>query len=224
MQSTNISPIISYSSEQYLDIIKTIYEKHTSHNGKWLSKQSGISLYNLKKTEVRTIMSNEGNIQLQSEFYDYIISYKNELITLYADIINGLNQSLTPYIKGRIKNEESIINKLHKKRKEQNGAFSINKVLNDLLGFRIIDPNFGENITYIIEILNSLKTDGFRFQHKRRINGDYEAYHIYFMGKDAKYFPVELQIWDTKNEQTNLASHEIYKKEYTSWPEIYKKG
>lgn len=214
-----------YTTQQYLDMIKLIYDKHVIHTGKWLHAKTGITLYNLKKVEVRNIiqLSENDSLEIDRVFYEYIINYKSELIHLYADIIKELSENFGG-IKGRVKNEDSIINKLQKKRSEENGAFSINKVLNDLLGFRIIDQNYGDNIKHIIEILDMLKRDGFRFQHKERINGDYQAYHIYFMGKDAKYFPLELQIWDTKNETTNLDSHEVYKKDYTSWPEIYYKG
>jgi ppGpp synthetase/RelA/SpoT-type nucleotidyltranferase len=217
----------SYSLQQYEDIIKILNNKHISHTGKWLSRQIGVTLINLKKTEVRTVLneSSEGTFTIERAFFEYMMDYQSQLIHLYAEIINEIKMSYQCNIIGRVKNEDSILNKLQKKKAEQNGAFSINKVLNDLLGFRIIDRNFEHNIKDVIEYLDDLKNnEGFRILHKERINGDYRGYHIYFMGKDAKFFPIELQIWDTNNEHINLTSHEIYKKDYTSWPEIYKKG
>jgi Region found in RelA / SpoT proteins len=213
--------------DQYTDLIELMYSKHILFTGKWLSRQSGVMHFNLKKTEVRTIISasDEGSHSIQKDFYEYMINYKGELIHLYVDIINEIKQKYDVTITGRIKNEDSILNKLEKKSNEFNGAFPINKVLNDLLGFRIIEGNYGDNIKIIYNLLESLKgKKGYRIVHKERMNGEYRGYHIYLMGKDAKFFPLELQLWDTKNEKTNLDSHEIYKKDYTSWPEIYNKG
>ncbi|MBD7966271.1 hypothetical protein [Fictibacillus norfolkensis] len=129
---------------QYSDLIELMYSSHILFTGKWLSRQSGVIHFNLKKTEVRTIISSidEGTYSIQKDFYDYMINYKGELIRLYVDIINEIKQKYDVIITGRIKNEDSIFNKLEKKSNELNG----------------------------------------------------------------------------------LDSHEIYKKDYTSWPEIYNRG
>ncbi len=200
---------------------------HSFHTGKWLSQQSGVTHYNLKKKRVCDVIdkSEEGLFFIDETFFNYIIGYKSILIHLYADIIKQINQSYKCNVKGRVKNEDSILNKLQKKRAEQNGKFSINKVLNDLLGFRIIDNNYEHNVHNLILYLDELKEkEGFRFTHKERVNGDYRGYHIYFMGKDSKFFPLELQLWDISNEAVNLDSHETYKKDYTTWPQIYYNG
>ncbi|ASV67562.1 nucleotidyltransferase family protein [Cytobacillus kochii] len=228
MSSTKIiQKEYTYSIKEYEEIFKILNENLINHNNMWISQQPGIHLYNLKKTYVKNVITEKDDeiFIIDQQFYDYMTRYKNELIYLYAQIIGLIKELFNCNIIGRIKNEESILNKLQKKKAEQNGSFSINKVLNDLLGFRIIDKNFGNNINKIKTILDNLKEkEGFRILHKERINGDYRGYHIYFMGKDAKHFPLELQVWDTKSELINLDSHEIYKKDYTSWPEIYFKG
>ncbi|MCY9005657.1 RelA/SpoT domain-containing protein [Peribacillus frigoritolerans] len=212
---------------EYSDLFTLINEEHIAHNRQWLNNQAGVTQYSLKKLEVRhvAIFDKASSFKLEEDFFSYLNNYKSELLHLYKNVILNTSQYPSINITGRVKNEESIINKLYKKSSEQNGAFPINKVLNDLLGFRIIDNNLGDNLEQIVDILNKIKeSNSMRIIHKPRINGDYKGYHIYFMGKDAKYFPVELQLWDNDNMESNLSSHEVYKKDYTQWPEIYQKG
>lgn len=92
------------------------------------------------------------------------------------------------------------------------------------MGFRIIDKNYDSNIIELSLYLDELKERKRRLVHTYRKSGDYRGYHIYFMGLNARYFPIELQVWDSKNERTNLISHDLYKKEYTYWPKIYMDG
>lgn len=216
----------TYSIQQYENIIKILIESHSSHTGKWIAS-SGFTHYNLKKTRVSDIIdkSDEGAFYVDNDFFKYIFLYKTNLMDLYVNIIREVKSKYACNFYGRIKNEDSILNKLQKKRTEQNGQFSINKVLNDLLGFRMIDKNYEHNVEQLILYLNELKEkEGFRITHKERVNGDYRGYHVYFMGKDSRFFPLELQLWDKNNEIINLDSHETYKKDYTIWPEIYYKG
>ncbi|MBK0009886.1 hypothetical protein IAE23_25785 [Bacillus sp. S35] len=211
----------------YSALFAIINEEHLKHNGQWLANQIGVTQYSLKKTEVRhvALFDNESSFKLEEKFLSYLNNYKRELLQLYKNVLFNVREYPRLNLGGRTKNEESIINKLYKKSLEQNGAFPINKVLNDLLGFRIIDDNLDKNLGQIVSMLNKLKeTNTMRIIHKTRVNGNYKGYHIYFMGKDAKYFPVELQLWDNKDMEENFCSHEIYKKDYTTWPRIYQKG
>src|SRR5699024_12655587 len=114
--------------------------------------------------------------------------------------------------------------KINSKKFEDIGKITLNKYLNDILGFRLIDVNFDTNSKQIYHYISQLKEQKKRLTHKHRENGDYKGYHIYFMGSGAKFFPMELQIWDNKYERSNLISHESYKKDYTYWPEIYTDG
>ncbi|MCA1321971.1 hypothetical protein LC085_18920 [Bacillus tianshenii] len=228
MRKSNQAVIQStYSLKQYAEIIKIMIDFHSLHTGRWLAQQTGVPHYNLKKTMVCDIISKaeEGSFAINNRFFQYIINYKSTLIHLYADIISEVSKNYNCNVKGRVKNEDSILNKLQKKQTEQNGKFSINKVLNDLIGFRIIDTDYEQNVKKLILYLDELKQkEGYRITHKERINGEYRGYHIYFMGKDSKFFPLELQLWDSTKEKTNLISHELYKKDYTNWPEIYYNG
>ncbi|MET3682770.1 ppGpp synthetase/RelA/SpoT-type nucleotidyltransferase [Alkalibacillus flavidus] len=127
-------------------------------------------------------------------------------------------------IVGRVKNKPSIIHKLLRKRNEDQGNYPINKYLNDLLGFRVIDQNYHENLSDAIKYIEHLKSNGVRIINKERHTSDYKAYHIYFMGESNHCFPIELQIWDSKHEQSNIKSHEMYKKVYTNWLSKYQRN
>ncbi|MGD6872999.1 hypothetical protein ACQCU1_12550 [Sutcliffiella horikoshii] len=228
MQSRNQTLLEStYSLTHYTDIINVMLKFHSEHTGKWLAQQAGVKHYNLKKTKVSDVISKgeEGSFTIDKNFLRYVTQYKSGLIYLYVNIISEVKKSYSCNFTGRVKNEDSLLNKLQKKRAEQDGKFPINKVLNDLLGFRMIDNNYGHNVENLILYLEELKEkDKVRVIHKERINRDYRGYHVYLMGKDSSFFPIELQIWDMDNETINLDSHESYKKDYTDWPEIYYKG
>ena len=57
-----------------------------------------------------------------------------------------------------------------------------------------------------------------------RIKEGYRGYHIYFKQEKNIYFPIELQVWDSEDEINNYKSHKIYKEDYISWSEKYKKS
>lgn len=216
----------SCTISNYCSIIEIIYEEHKMHTGKWLSNLP-MSHYNLKKKQVRNVCSsNPDDIDnfVDSDFLLYIDSFKSTLGILYAKILRRVKDETGVTLVGRIKNDDSILLKLHRKRFEDEGKFPLNKYLNDLLGFRIIDNNFNQNVGQVKSFLTEYKEQKGRIVHKYRENGEYKGYHVYFMGLNSKTFPVELQIWDYVDEVNNLESHESYKKDYTYWPEIYHKG
>lgn len=217
----------NYNSNDYKVVLDIIYDSHIKHTGKWLANL-GKTQYNLKKTQVRHICSsNPNNIEnfINEDFLYYIDIYKVSLSSLYLEIMNRLKSELGFTIGGRIKNDDSILLKLHRKRFEDDGKFPLNKYLNDLLGFRIIDSNFEQNRDEVEQYIEKLKEHKWRLRHNyREIGKSYKGYHVYFMGAGSNYFPVELQIWDKKYERMNLESHEAYKKSYTYWPQIYKEG
>ncbi|QQK76763.1 hypothetical protein HUG15_15120 [Salicibibacter cibarius] len=73
--------------------------------------------------------------------------------------------------------------------------------------------------------INFLEDEGkTRIRASTRQIKDYKAFHIYFMGQSNNCFPIELQVWDAKNERSNLDSHKVYKKDYTYWPTKYRDG
>lgn len=206
----------------YERIIHILYEEHNKHTKEWLETQP--KTYNLGKTCICDICSSDKNGKIITEnFKEYIYSYINSLMSLYFKILERIDNECNISIRGRIKSEESIILKIYNKNNQDTGKFPIEKCLNDLLGFRIIDPKYDENIDSLLMYFDGLaKESKMRIRHLNRLNGEYIAYHVYFRGADNKYFPIELQIWDAKNEAINLGSHESYKKEYTNWPKEYK--
>ena len=208
--------------ETYKSIINIIYEEHNNSTKTWLDKQEKTyNLANKNIIDVYTLNKNEEYIEL--EFKEYMSSYMKTLDELYMKIMLRINEECNLIIRGRVKSTESINLKMSKKAKQDSGKFSINRCLNDLLGLRIIDSNYNKNIVILEEYLNELKDNqNIRIRNLNRENKGYRAYHIYFRGLDNRYFPVELQIWNKHNEDTNLKSHEMYKKEYTSWSHDYK--
>lgn len=206
----------------YEKVINIIYDEHIKATRQWLEDKVNqeINIYNLRKSCICDICNVKGIIL--PEFKNYIASYKKDtLISLDFEILVRIHKKCNIFINGRVKNEDSIINKINKKFKQDSGKFSINKCLNDLIGFRIIDSDYDNNIYSLIGYLDKIK-DKCRIRHMKRVNGQYEGYHIYFKGIDNCYFPAELQVWSAKHETINLESHKIYKKEYVDWPQKYK--
>lgn len=208
--------------ETYKSIINIIHEEHNNSTKTWLEKQE--KTYNLANKNISDVYTlNKNEEYIEPEFKAYMSSYIKILDELYMKIMLRINEECNLIIRGRVKSTESINLKMSKKAKQDNGKFSINRCLNDLLGLRIIDSNYNKNIDILESYLDELKDNQkIRIRHLNRENKEYRAYHIYFRGLDNKYFPVELQIWDKDNEQTNLVSHEMYKKEYTTWSDDYK--
>lgn len=205
--------------ETYKSIINIIYEEHNNTTKSWLEKQE--KTYNLTNKNISDIYNiSENSEYIENDFKEYIDSYINILDKLYAKIMVRINKENNLIIRGRVKSIDSINFKISRKSKQQNGKFPVSKCLNDLLGLRIIDSNYNENIKLLKNYLN--ETQHKRIKHLNRENNDYKAYHIYFKGLDNTFFPIELQIWNKENEEINLKSHEIYKKEYTSWTNDYK--
>lgn len=209
----------------YDKVINAIYDEHTEATKQWLEYKKVYdkqNMYNLGKVCICDICNVENGILLP-EFKKYIDSYKqNIFVSLGLEILVKIKKTYGVSITGRVKNEDSIINKINEKSKQKLGKFPVNKCLNDLVGFRIIDSEYNNNINNLIAYLNNTKRT-IRIRHMSRINGLYKAYHIYFKGENNFYFPAELQIWDKADEHTNLVSHKIYKREYTSWPQKYTK-
>lgn len=210
----------SISMEIYEKIIHIIYEEHNNITKEWLEQQQ--TSYNLGKTYMCNICNVHSKSIIVPEFQQYMYSYRNTLFSLYFKILERIQIECGINIEGRIKNEDSIINKIAKKSQELEGKIPVNKCLNDLIGFRIIDAKYDTNIVKLVNYLDDIVGSGkARIRHLKRINGQYNGYHIYFRGMDNKFFPAELQIWDINNEKNNRDSHAIYKKEYTKWVKEY---
>ncbi|MDY6226981.1 MAG: hypothetical protein SPH93_04800 [Clostridium sp.] len=203
--------------EEYDLIFKNVNDIYVKYCQIWLETVE--EKMNLKKLQIRDIYNSDINPVegISKKFESYMYSFMSGLDELYLEILFKLELILevskrTTFI-GRVKKQESIVDKIYRKMKEENGTFSINKYLNDLLGFRIIDPYYKDNIEAVNELVDSYKEIGLNIIGKYRCNNGYEAYHIYL-----KYcnntFPIEIQIWDKEKEHSNIEFHKVYKQGY----------
>ena len=111
--------------------------------------------FNLKSICVKDVVENSSKIS--KEFLDYIDEY-------YAGLNMALISSNFEYdysewdARIRIKQKESVINKLHHYLcNHNNGEIPIQKCLNDLLGFRLIIDDFNFNSLDIQNFLEDIK-------------------------------------------------------------------
>lgn len=202
----------------YDSIFRFINKCYVEYCNSWI-EQSSIKL-NLKKLQIKDIYNSESNLdnKLAREFEKYMYDFRNGLDDLYFKVLVEGEEyiktfSLKAKFNGRVKTQESLMNKILRKMNDHGGEFPINKYLNDLLGFRIIDPYYKENIENIIELLNSYKKEKIQVIHKKRCNNGYEGYHIYLKSGNNS-FPIEIQLWDMENENKNIKLHNVYKQQY----------
>ena len=170
---------------------------------------------NLRKKSVADIQNNQ-------ILWNSILQYRKFMSTNQLDVLQEVSslQSDTSRISVRIKQLNSIEYKIFRYNTgELKGKVPINKCLNDLFGVRIIiDDSFTHEdlMEHIEGKYSDMKlTDASK-------NG-YVASHLYIMPSN-QLFPWELQIWKKENERNNLESHKLYKQDYTSWENDYKKN
>ncbi len=166
--------------------------------------------YNLRKTRIRDIARDNS---IDDEFQRYISRFCDGMDDVRETIYNEIVKynSLSFKLLSRTKTDISIEDKIIKKLDEEEGKFQINNYLNDLIGFRIIDINLDNNIGYIMKLIENKDSKKAKIIH-RDIEG-YKAHHIYL--KESNYsFPIEIQLWDEKDENNNINSHKKYKQKY----------
>lgn len=202
------------SLDDYEFVIKCIYSNYKEYCKSWHSIKSG--RMNLKSKQIRDVYNSSCGID--NRFLDYMHTFKDGLTSFYRKILLELDDSIDITDKteftGRVKSEESIRNKIYIKSKDQHGKFPINKCLNDLLGLRIIDKDYKNNINVLEKKILWFKEQGCSINNIYRDTKEgYKGYHIYF--KDSnEAFPIELQIWDSENEKKNRELHVPYKQSY----------
>lgn len=201
--------------EEYLKIFEIIEEEYSLYCMYW--NENFKKCINLKTKYIRDIFN--ADLGLDDEFREYMNSFISGLDRIYFKIVIRIKSECNLDIRARVKDMQSIINKLNKKSFEQGGRIQVIKCLNDLLGIRVIDKNYKENIDKIVTYLDVCSE--YKTRHMERIVDGYKAYHVYFRQSKNIYFPIELQIWDSENEQSNLNSHTLYKQEYIGWGEKY---
>ncbi|WP_162287782.1 hypothetical protein [Indiicoccus explosivorum] len=198
---------------------------HHKHSRQWLNDLQDV--YNLKRSQVKNIClsstdSEEDNkVTLDTHFLQYMNSYCEGLIpVLYEPAYDFFGLDFDISI--RIKDPDSRVAKLmhYMKDKEEKGAMSIKKCLNDLFGLRVWIDGFDHSEAAIDHIKNLVQIEPFRIYNASK--GEYKATHAYFSNGNNKYFPWELQIWNPEDTQSNICSHSIHKQGYTKWVEDYK--
>lgn len=201
-----------YDYETVVKIIQEIRKLHFHFS----NNLEEILTYNLKKT-IDKVASVEG---VNSDFQELLDRYKAKL-NQFTVFLLSLHLRY-PGIRYRVKQSESIREKIiyYLGPEHEDGKVSINKSLNDLLGFRI----FVENLEIIYTNLckdNEVKKIINRM-YMRNKDG-YLGLHIYFKNNNNKFFPWELQIWCVDNIKSNEQSHKEHKQKrhYISIPQNY---
>lgn len=201
-------------------LINCIGMLHKEFSEEFFSTHKSI---NLKSTTIKNVIGEQ--------------SYNEDFINLLDDYIEGLASFLifntfktdSPEIETRFRGKlrESTLNKISYHRfGKYKGEMPINKVLNDLLGFRIIldvDDSYREILE---KITNNKEIRVKLFRPYPRVDEGYQAVHIYFKSDNNKYFPWELQVWKKVDAESNELSHRLHKekRKYIHWTEIYEKN
>ncbi|MDN8592008.1 hypothetical protein Q0V21_25000 [Paenibacillus sp. 11B] len=214
------------------ELIVDICSVHDSYSRDFIGAVQG-EMLNLKKKRIDSIITNDQDEEQQNfhlfdpSFLDLIQNYQDALgkQVVYMDYDFDYRHF---DFRLRIKQKDSIINKLFHYRyaKAEQGGVSINKCLNDLLGFRIMIDDFDHASTDVDDFLDDIKSSiGYKLNCNNACKDDYKATHIYING-DNKYFPWELQIWNPIDAERNEQSHKEHKskREYIKWPQEYKEG
>lgn len=193
-----------------IDYIQAVYTEITTE---WLHSSS--DRINLKKSLV-------SDIDVDGTIYKSIMEYVQLLNERSANITLQLSSVCSCQVTARVKAQNSIEYKIqnYKTDRHELGRVPINKCVNDLLGFRIIleTPLTFEEIHSFIEAAYSRK---YRCIDSSKL--DYKAVHLYFK-ENNQSFPWELQIWNRCDVESNFASHQKYKQEYTTWEKESKEG
>ena len=111
----------------------------------------------------------------------------------------------------RVKTTESIQHKINSY-SERSDQYPVNNWLNDIFGCRIILSD--DEIKEVEAKLDSWQESyGLKNWYKRDKDG-YKGIHIYFKNKNNFYFPWELQIWNEKDVEANIISHQLHKRPF----------
>lgn len=199
-----------YELKDLIDYIQAVY---TDITNEWLY---GTSIkINLKKSLV-------SDIDVDGTIYKSIMEYVQLLNERSASITLQLTSVCSYPVTARVKAQNSIEYKIqnYKTDRHELGRVPINKCVNDLLGIRIIleSPLAFEEIHSFVEAAYQGK---YRCIDSSKL--DYRAVHLYFR-ENNQSFPWELQIWNRCDVESNFASHQKYKQEYTTWERESKEG
>lgn len=157
--------------------------------------------FNLKKLSATAAIQD-------SDFRFDMAAYLQAVGDFEAELVKEKDALPVDVFRRRVKSYGTAWNKLVAKSalEQANGAFPLRKVINDLLGFRIILPGVTENQATIDDFLDKLLAQGKIARHYYRQDQRYRAFHCYFRQNNFQY-PWELQIWDQQDEAVNIYEH-----------------
>lgn len=139
-----------------------------------------------------------------------ILAYRLNLHESINDYLMKADVRDIPYVY-RVKTSESILDKIERFSQRQDG-YPVNSILNDIFGARVILGS--QDIAQVMERLDDWKeTFGLKNWYLRDKDG-YVGIHVYFKNQSNFYYPWELQIWDEKDVDGNIASHRLYKRDF----------
>lgn len=139
-----------------------------------------------------------------------ILSYRLHLHEAINDYLMKADVKDIPYVY-RVKTSESILDKIDRFKAREDG-YPVNAILNDIFGARIILTS--KQINQLLQQLDSWKDKYDLKNWYIRDKDEYLGIHIYFKNKSNFYYPWELQIWDEKDVDSNIASHIKYKRNF----------
>lgn len=210
-----------------IELIKDINTLHKNQSAEWFSKID--KTHNLKRKLIRDIfLDTEESDQheaksISTDFLKYLNGYCENLSKILSEPEYDF-MAPDMLTRTRIKDPDSRVAKLmhYMNSKSEKGKVSINKCLNDLLGFRVWLENFEHGDTSCTLLKEELLNQGINVRVHDSCKGDYMATHIYFNNENNIYFPWELQIWNQKDHESNIYSHSEHKQGYTKWVKEYK--
>jgi len=150
---------------------------------------------NLSKTFVPIEHILRYRLNLHESINDYLIEHDLDNITYYY----------------RVKTSESILDKIE--RYSQNAdKYPVNNWMNDIFGARMILSS--EEIVQIQEMLDDWQDELGLKNWYFRDKDDYRGLHVYFKNKSNFYFPWELQLWDERDIELNIRTHQLHKRNF----------
>ncbi|MCL2284834.1 MAG: GTP pyrophosphokinase [Firmicutes bacterium] len=139
----------------------------------------------------------------------HIYNYRLNLHESINDYLIKANISIRYFY--RVKTRESIDYKIQRFQANTD-QYPVNNWMNDIFGARIILDT--KSIEEIIALLDGWQDEYGLKNWYMRVKDGYKGLHIYFKNKSNFYFPWELQIWDEKDIDSNISSHERHKRNF----------
>ena len=141
---------------------------------------------------------------------EHILSYRPNLHESINDYLYRADlKDINFYY--RVKTAESILDKIERY-KARETQYPVNNILNDIFGARMILTS--DQVAQVLDSLDDWKEKfGLKNWYLRDQDG-YVGIHIYFKNASSFYYPWKLQIWDEKDAESNIKSHQDFKRSF----------